>query len=80
MDKSLKHAEGEDQDDFHPLAPPITKMDGSVDAPQDVVKFDSNFIMAKRSETGEVRKVSHDLEVRTYSVLMYVWVIHLRNV
>lgn len=43
-------------DHFHPPAPPVTHKDGTVED-TDMVKFDSNFIMLKKSETGEVRQV-----------------------
>lgn len=45
---------------FHPPAPPISRPDGTMEGAEDVVKFDSNFIMMKKSETSErVKQVYH---------------------
>ena len=41
------------QDGFHPPAPPITGIDGAQRDGDEVVKFDSNFIMMKKSDTME---------------------------
>ena len=49
-----------DQSGFHPQAPPITRTDGTVQGGEEVVKFDSNFIMMKKSDTAEqVKQVRH---------------------
>lgn len=42
-----------DQSGFHPQAPPITTTDGTEHVREEVVKFDSNFIMMKKSDTAE---------------------------
>ena len=50
--------EGEDHVDFHPSAPPVSGKDGSKKQHgKDVVKFDSNFIMAKKSDVRHTREV-----------------------
>ena len=38
---------------FHPQAPPITGTDGLAQPGDNVVSFDSNFIMIKRSDTAD---------------------------
>eukprot|EP00731_Ephydatia_muelleri_P013653 Em0007g963a len=38
--------------EFHPPTPPITTKDGKEDTTNDVVKFDSNFIMVKKDQQG----------------------------
>ena len=43
--------------DFHPPAPPITGQDGSVEDAHDVIRFDSNFYVAKKTDAGDVRQV-----------------------
>lgn len=48
----------DETDSFHPSAPPITTRDGAAEGPNEVVPFDSNFIMAKKKEDGTVRRVS----------------------
>jgi len=48
----------DDQEDFHPPAPPVTLDDGSMEQGRDMVAFDSNFIMTKKTENAEVRQVS----------------------
>lgn len=42
-----------DQSGFHPQAPPITRTDGTEQVGDEVVKFDSNFIMMKKGDTAE---------------------------
>ena len=47
------------EDDFHPPAPPIsTAMGGKMEAASEVLKFDSNFLMARPGESNEIRHVS----------------------
>lgn len=54
----LSTPETQDQvDSFHPPAPPVTH-DGTVEDPNEVVTFDSNFIMTKKKEDGTIRHVS----------------------
>ena len=56
--KGKGRAKGEEG--FHPPAPPISRLDGTIEGAEDVVKFDSNFIMMKKSETSEqVKQVWH---------------------
>ena len=45
-------------DSFHPAAPPVTHRDGTVEDSNEVVTFDSNFIMTKKKEDGTIRHVS----------------------
>ena len=45
-------------DTFHPPAPPITAHGERMEAGNDVLKFDSNFLMARPGEANEVRHVS----------------------
>ena len=47
------------EDDLHPPAPPVSSMDsgGKMEASNEVLKFDSNFLMAKPGETNEIRHV-----------------------
>ena len=45
---------------FHPQAPPITGTDGSAQAGDSVVNFDSNFIMMKKTDTvDDIKQVTH---------------------
>lgn len=54
---SGKILEAKYDDDFHPPAPPIN-MEGKMEATSEVLKFDSNFLMARPGESSEVRHVS----------------------
>ena len=56
-------AKAEDQVDFHPPAPPITGKDGSVEDAHDVIRFDSNFYVAKKTDAGDVRQVGDSTSV-----------------
>ena len=53
------------EEDIHPPAPPISGMGGAgkMEAASEVLKFDSNFLMAKPGETNEVRHVSWKLMI-----------------
>ena len=49
-----------DDSDFHPPTPPVMTRDGEESTTNDVVKFDSNFIMVKKDQQGSsVAMVSH---------------------
>ena len=55
---SGKLLESKYEDAFHPPAPPITSAGGGrMEANKEVLKFDSNFLMAKPGESNEIRHV-----------------------
>lgn len=43
------------EDSLHPPAPPISMAGGRMEANKEVLKFDSNFLMAKPGEANEIR-------------------------
>ena len=56
--KAAKGGASQSQTGFHPQAPPITGTDGSAQAGESLVNFDSNFIMMKKSDTAdEIKQV-----------------------
>ena len=67
--KGGSSGKAEDQVDFHPPAPPITGNDGSVEAGHDVVRFDSNFYVAKKTDAGDVRQVGGSMIASTQAFL-----------
>ena len=51
--------ESKDEDNFHPPAPPLGgNLAGRLEDSTEVLKFDSNFLMAKPGESDMVRHVS----------------------
>lgn len=54
----------QEEEDFHPPAPPVTLKDGSIEQVNEhMVAFDSNFIMTKKTENADVRQVSYTLSL-----------------
>ena len=50
---SASGKKGSTQEGFHPPAPPIKRSTDKVDGSEDVLQFDSNFIMMKKSDTSD---------------------------
>ena len=55
---------------FHPPAPPIKDDGGQMEASSEVLKFDSNFLMAKPGVSDAIRHVS--LNTISYSYSLYL--------